>query len=400
MEAYLLEWLNLTVKWIHMIVGIAWIGASFYFNWLEGNLERNKPGLDKGVAGEVWAIHGGGFYHVEKFEVAPEQLPTVLHWFKWEAYMTFLTGFFLLIITLYLAPTLFLIDTTVADISPALAISIGIGSIVLSWLVYDQLCKTTLVENNILFFGIIFTLLTIEAYFLTQIFSAKAAFIHVGAIIGTIMVANVFFGIIPSQKKMVAALEAGEKPNPITGKIGYQRSFHNNYFTLPVLFIMISGHYPATFGSELNWLILAAISLIGVMVRHYFNLKNRGKNHVWILPIAAFLMFLLAYLSYPNQEMTEQQTSCVTNQQIKSIIDTHCLTCHASQPSSPMFSSPPKGIVLETVADLIKHADISYAQTVTSHVMPLGNTTKMSDEERNQLANWYLETKQPGAICK
>ena len=389
MDPQVVEWINLNVKWIHLIVGIAWIGASFYFNWLEGNLERNKPGLNKGVAGDLWAVHGGGFYHVEKFENAPEKLPDILHWFKWEAYLTWITGFAMMILVFYLAPSIYLIDASVSNISPGTAIAISLGSMLFGWLIYDQLCKTKLSENGMLFFWIIFLSLTLLAYVLTHLISAKAAYIHVGAVIGTIMVANVFFGIIPSQKKMVAAMKKGDIPDPIVGKRGFQRSLHNNYFTLPVLFIMLSGHYPLTFGSEYSWLVLAAIALIGVFVRHYFNLKNRGQNKVWMLPLAALLMATLAYLTMPKSNDNSAQITTVNYATIAPVIEQRCMSCHATKPTNMAFKTAPKGIVLETKGDLEKEADSVYAQTVTTHAMPIGNLTKMTAEERTLLASWY-----------
>lgn len=392
MDPQILEWLNLNVKWIHLIVGIAWIGASFYFNWLEGNLERQKAGLNKGVAGDLWAVHGGGFYHVEKFEVAPEKLPETLHWFKWEAYLTWITGFALLVLVFYMSPTLYMIDPSVANISPGLAISISVLSLAAVWLVYDRLCKTALVENNARFFWVMFFGLTLLAYLLTEIFSARAAYIQMGAIIGTLMVANVFFVIIPSQRKMVDAMKQGEVPDGATGKAGFQRSFHNNYFTLPVLFIMISGHYPLTFGSEYNWMILAAIALIGVLVRHYFNLKNQGKVHHWILPLAAVLMALLAYLTMPKPPETVLESE-VSFEVIEPIMAQRCATCHAANPTDPAFKTAPKGVELDTRDKIEKQADAIYAQTVTSKAMPIGNLTQMTPDERALLGQWYLTLK-------
>ncbi|HHT00182.1 MAG TPA: hypothetical protein ENK73_04925 [Thiomicrospira sp.] len=389
MDPQIIEWLNLNVKWIHLIVGIAWIGASFYFNWLEGNLERNKPELNKGVAGDLWAVHGGGFYHVEKFENAPDKLPDILHWFKWEAYLTWITGFAMMVLVFYLAPNMYLLDASVSNLSPTVAILISVSTMLFGWLIYDQLCKTKLSENGMLFFWIIFLGLTLLAYVLTQLFSAKAAYIHVGAVIGTIMVANVFFGIIPSQKKMVAAMQKGEIPDPMVGKRGFQRSLHNNYFTLPVLFIMISGHYPLTFGSEYSWLVLAAIALIGVFVRHYFNLKNRGQKKVWMLPVAALLMATLAYLTLPKTDDNSVQVSEVSFEMIAPVIEQRCATCHSVTPSDPAFKVAPKGLALDSQQDLEKSADSVFAQTVTTHAMPIGNLTKMTDEERVLLANWY-----------
>lgn len=393
MDPQIIEWLNLNVKWIHLIVGIAWIGASFYFNWLEGNLERNHPELSKGVAGDLWAVHGGGFYHVEKFENSPDKLPEVLHWFKWEAYLTWITGFIMMTLVFYMAPSMYLVDASVAKLSSELAIVISLASMLFGWIVYDQLCKTKLSQNGMLFFWIIFLSLTLLAYVLTQLLSAKAAYIHVGAVIGTIMVANVFFGIIPSQKKMVAAMKKGKVPDPIVGKLGFQRSLHNNYFTLPVLFIMISGHYPLTFGSEYSWLVLAAIALIGVFVRHYFNLKNRGQKKQWMLPLAAVLMAVLAYLTMPKTSALEH-TSAVSFEQISPVIEQRCATCHSVNPTDVAFKTAPKGVALDTEMDLKRYADSVYAQTVTTHAMPIGNLTKMTDDERAMLDAWYQGLKQ------
>ncbi|WP_319381159.1 urate hydroxylase PuuD [Thiomicrorhabdus sp.] len=393
MDPQILDWINLNLKWIHLIVGIAWIGASFYFNWLEGNLERNKPGLPAGVAGDLWSVHGGGFYHVQKYEVAPETLPKVLHWFKWEAYFTWITGMLLLLVVFYLNPSLSMIDPGVAELSPALAVVIGLGSLLIGWLVYDWLCKSPLGERPVAFFIVIFLFLTLTAWVLTQLLSPRAAFLHVGAMIGTIMAANVFFGIIPSQKAMVEALENGREPDGKVGKLGFQRSLHNNYFTLPVLFIMISGHYPMTFAAEYNWLILAAIALIGVFVRHYFNLKNRGKLYRWMLPAAAVLMALLAYLTYPKKPDVPPTGSEVGFESIAPIMAQRCASCHAQNPSDPAFAQPPKGVSLETRAQIEGQADAIYAQTVLTHAMPIGNLTGMTEEERNLLNSWYLGLK-------
>lgn len=394
MDPQIIEWLNLNVKWIHLIVGIAWIGASFYFNWLEGNLERNHPELSKGVAGDLWAVHGGGFYHVEKFENSPEKLPEVLHWFKWEAYLTWITGFTMMILVFYMAPGMYLVDASIANLSSELAIIISLASMLFGWIIYDQLCKTKLSQNGMLFFWIIFLSLTLLAYVLTNLLSAKAAYIHVGAVIGTIMVANVFFGIIPSQKKMVASIKKGEIPDPIVGKLGFQRSLHNNYFTLPVLFIMISGHYPLTFGSEYSWLVLAAIALIGVFVRHYFNLKNRGQKKVWMLPFAMVLMATLAYLTMPKSSDRTIQVSAVSYEMIAPVMQQRCVSCHAASPTNVSFKIAPKGVALDTKMDLERYADSVYSQTVITHAMPIGNLTKMTEDERAMLAVWYQDFKQ------
>lgn len=388
MDPYLTDWLNLIVRWIHLITGIAWIGASFYFNWLEGNLNRSGS-LSKGVAGDLWAVHGGGFYHVQKFEVAPEKLPETLHWFKWEAYWTGITGLMLLFIVYYSAPGTYLVDTSVADIPPLLAVLIGLLAIVLSWLGYDQLCKTKLVDKPGLFFIVVFIAFTIAAFLLSQVFNPRAAYIHIGAMIGIIMVANVFFVIIPSQRSMVDTMEAGKTPDGDIGKRGFQRSLHNNYFTLPVLFIMISNHFPFTYGHTYNWLILAALSAISIAVRHYFNLKNRGRNLRWILPAAALALITLGYVIAPNRTTVALTSDPVSLAEAQQIVGTHCSSCHSQNPTDPAFQQPPGGVAFDSEQDLLRNAAGIYQRAVATHSMPLGNSTGMTLEERQRLGTWY-----------
>lgn len=276
MEAYFLEWLNLLLRWAHFITGVAWIGASFYFNWLENHLERqNAKG---GIAGDLWAVHGGGFYYLQKFTVAPERLPANLHWFKWEAYFTWITGFILLCTLYYWNAGVFMVDSRVADLSSLQAVGIGIASLVLSWLFYDGLCRSPLARKQALTALLIFAWFALLSWLLSQFLSGRAAYIHVGAAIGTIMVANVFFVIIPSQKDLVEAVNEQRMPDPQKGKNALARSRHNNYFTLPVLFIMISSHYAGTFGHPLNWLVLLVISMVGVGIRHWFNIRHLEKH--------------------------------------------------------------------------------------------------------------------------
>lgn len=393
MDPYLSEWLNLIVRWIHLITGIAWIGASFYFNWLEGNLNR-KGALAKGVAGDLWAVHGGGFYHVQKYEVAPERLPETLHWFKWEAYWTGITGIMLLFIVYYSAPGIYLIDKSVADIPPLLGVAIGLAAIVLSWIGYDRLCKTSLVNKPTLFFSIVFLALTLAAFVLTQLFNPRAAYIHIGAMIGTIMVANVFFVIIPSQRLMVDAMTAGKTPDGSVGNRGFQRSLHNNYFTLPVLFIMISNHFPFTFGHSFNWLVLAALSAISIAARHYFNLRNRGRDIRWILPFAALALVTLAYVIAPSRPTPSSTTVTATLADAHQIVTKHCANCHSSSPADPAFRTAPAGLILDTEQDLLKNAAGIYQRTVATHSMPLGNPTNMTMEERELLGAWYHDLNQ------
>lgn len=391
MDPQIIEWLNLNVKWIHLIVGIAWIGASFYFNWLEGNLRRHHAGLSEGVAGDLWAVHGGGFYHVEKFENTPSQLPETLHWFKWEAYMTWISGFSLMILVFYLTPQMSLIAPGV-ELSQMAAIGLSLAALLFAWVLYDLVCKSKLANYPWLFFVTIVSALFVSGLFLSQWFSEKATYLHLGAMIGTIMVANVFFVIIPSQRLMVSALTKGETPDPSFGKKGFQRSLHNNYFTLPVLFIMISGHYPATYGHEYGLWILLAISLIGVLVRHYFNLKNQGKRHPWILPLAAILMALVAYSSFPKTSEQAPVLSEVSYAQVKPVFEAHCISCHGAKPTAG-FASPPAGIVLENAEQSLRVAHQIYMQTSVAKTMPPGNLTQMSDAERELIAQWYQTQK-------
>ncbi|HMB60049.1 MAG TPA: urate hydroxylase PuuD, partial [Xanthomonadales bacterium] len=289
MEAWLQQWFSLLLRWSHFIVGIAWIGASFYFNWLENQLQR-RSAPDNGeqpdpIAGDLWAVHGGGFYYLQKFRVAPNQLPEPLHWFKYEAYFTWISGFALLAVVYYWNARVYLLDPAVSAISPGTGIAIGLVSLLASWLVYDGLCRSPLKQKPALLGQLIFAWFAFLAWLLGQYLSGRAAYIHVGAAIGTVMVANVFFVIIPAQKELVAALVEGRQPQASKGENALLRSRHNNYLTLPVLFIMISNHYPATYGSTYNWLILIVFSLSAVGIRHWFNIRHLPQYNPWILPL-------------------------------------------------------------------------------------------------------------------
>ena len=291
---YGLEWMNLLVRWLHVITGIAWIGASFYFVWLDNSLRPPAPGGElakKGVAGELWAVHGGGFYNPQKYLVAPAELPKELHWFKWEAYSTWLSGFALLTIVYYFNAQAMMVDRGVADLSTGQAVGIGLGSLVLAWVVYDLLCRSKLGKHDLAFGAVMFVFLSGAAWVLTHWLSGRAAYIHVGAMIGTIMVANVAMVIIPGQRRMVDAMIAGHKPDPVYGIRGKQRSVHNNYFTLPVLFIMISNHFAMTYRHEHAWAVLAGIMLAGVFIRHFFNLRHKGRVE-WKYPAVGVLLLL------------------------------------------------------------------------------------------------------------
>ena len=386
LDPHIVEWLSLTTRWIHFIVGVAWIGASFYFNWLEGHLERDgdKP---PGVAGDIWSVHGGGFYHAMKYEVAPPKLPETLHWFKWEAYTTWLSGVTLMIFVYYLNPSVYMVDPAVRDISGGVAVLIGVASMVLGWVVYDRLCKSALGAKPQALAGVGFVLLMVLTFVLTKLLSGRAAFIHVGAVLGTIMVANVAHVIIPNQRKLVAALSAGETLDPELGKQGLLRSRHNNYITLPVLFLMISNHYPSTFSHAHAWLILAALVVIGVGVRHYFNLRHKGKPGIWMLIVAAAGMAAVAWFSMPARAPVVSGPA-VSDTEAMAVVQMHCVSCHATAPTDRIFTSAPSGMVLETLDDMKRYAHQIQARAVDTHGMPLGNTTGMTQEERDLLGRW------------
>lgn len=394
MEAHLHDWLNLAVRWLHIVTGIAWIGASFYFNWLENHLEREGKG--EGIAGSLWAIHGGGFYYLEKYQVAPPRLPTTLHWFKWEAYWTWISGAALLAVVYYLNAGTMMITPAEAAVGPATAVLIGLATLIGSWFVYDGLCRSPLGRRPVLLAVVGFALLVLLAWALSLVFQGRAAYIHVGAAIGTCMVGNVFRVIIPSQKALVAAVEQGGVPDPQLGRNALLRSRHNNYLTLPVLFVMISNHYPSTYAHEWNWLILAAIMLIGAGVRHYFNIRHLPGRKVWMLPTAAAAMIALAVATSPSWRTSASTTSGGTVQaaapvnfeRVRTIIDQRCASCHAANPSQPGFAAPPAGVRLDTEAHIRAQRQAINRVSVQSRYMPLGNITGMTDAERETLRRW------------
>ena len=385
----LLDWLDLIVRWIHITVGIAWIGTSFYFNWLDSRLDREIDSED--IDGELWSVHSGGFYHINKLKGPPKKFPKELHWFKWEAYTTWISGFALLIIVYYLNAESILIDKSVSNINTFTAIIISLSFLSGSWLIYDFLCKSSLINKKILFSISGLVLATVISYILTKIYGSRAAYIHVGACLGTIMAANVFYVIIPSQKNMVDAALDNKKPDLQKGISAKTRSIHNNYLTLPVLFIMISSHFPFTYGHKYNWLILILISIIGASVRHYFNLRNKKEFNVWILPSAAVGMIcLMLYVSFPkivdnNQEYKSEEVSF---NEIKNIIKYRCGVCHQNNPTFDGFDDPPLGIVFETAEDIVKNIDGIKAQALDSDIMPPGNITGMTESERNKIKKW------------
>ena len=397
MEAHLLEWLNLTIRWVHVIVGIAWIGASFYFVWLENNLDRQVKNQE--LAGELWAIHGGGIYHLKKYKLAPTTMPKRLHWFKWEAYSTWISGVLLLITVYYLNAATYLILPG-SPVAPAAGVAIGLGSLLIGWFVYDLLCKSSLRHQPLLLGLALMLFLVLLSSGFSQFMTGRAAYLHVGAVIGTMMVGNVFFIIMPAQRNLVGAIEAGTEPDPALPKNGLLRSRHNNYLTLPVIFIMISSHFPSTYGHEWNWVILLGLSLVSVAVRHYFNTRHNGQQFVWALPAAVLALLVMAYVTVPHipgasakstaGEGTEVVVS-VTPEQTHAIVATHCVSCHSASPSHAAFSAAPAGLMFDSIEQIKRHKDRIYLQSVASHIMPLGNSTGMTQDERDQLGRWIAD---------
>ena len=390
MEAYVVDWLNLFVRWLHFIAGIAWIGSSFYFIWLDNHLQPPKSAADsdKGVGGEVWSVHGGGFYHAQKYRVAPAALPETLHWFKWEAYTTWLSGMFLLLLVYWYGAEVYLIDPEVAALSAPAAIGIAAGFIVGGWLVYDLLCRSPLAAHDGAFAGVLLLLVAVLAWALCELFSGRAAYVHFGAVLGTIMVANVFFVIIPGQRQMVDAAARGEAPDPAPGIRAKQRSVHNTYFTLPVLFAMTSNHYAMTYGHKYNWLILIAISLAGALIRVYFVARHSGRASP--LPVASAAALLLAVAAAIAPRPADTPAASVSFDDVRVVVAHRCLTCHAAQPSHPAFPAPPAGVVFDNDQQIVADAERIYQQTVVTRAMPIGNLTGISEEERAVIGAWYL----------
>lgn len=385
------DWINLILRWAHLITGIAWIGSSFYFVWLDLSL-RKRPGMDEGVYGEAWMVHGGGFYHVNKWMVAPSSMPPELHWFKYEAYFTWITGFALLVTMYYWSAESYLIDPSVLALTKMDAILIGLGSLFAGWVIYDIICKSPIGKSTGKLAVALFILIMAAAYLFTHVFSGRGAFIHVGAMIGTIMAANVFRIIIPNQKKVVASLMAGEKPDPALGLQAKQRSTHNNYLTLPVLLMMISNHYSMLFSHDQSWLIVGLILIIGGLVRHFFNTRNAGgtgKAIAWQLPSAAVGMAVLAmFASYDPNAVKLADEDIITSNHALAIVQTRCTACHSANPTDEGFDEAPAGVMFDDLAQIEANAQRVLAQAVIGRAMPLGNLTEMTEEERAQLGQW------------
>jgi len=389
-EVVLTEWLSLVIRWLHVVAGIAWIGSSFYFIHLDLSL-KPRPGLPDGVKGDAWQVHGGGFYHMMKYLVAPARMPDGLTWFKWEAYTTWLSGFALLAVIYYLDAELFLIDRSVLAIGPAAAIAISLASLALAWLGYEGLCRSPLGRNDVLLSLTGFVLIVALTYAFTHVFSGRGAFVQIGALIGTIMVANVFVIIIPNQKKTVAALLAGEAPKPVWEEEGKQRSVHNNYLTLPVVFLMIAPHYPLLFATRFNWLIVAIVLAIGPVIRHFFNSRHQGKGSPWwTWGVAAAGMAVIAWLSAagPRPTPTGALPPKPAFATVETIVLSRCSMCHRSDPVWASLAAAPKGIMLDNAQRIRDHARMIEINSVRSHAMPPGNVTQMTGEERQLLAAW------------
>lgn len=388
MLAHFLDLLGLSVRMLHFVSGVAWIGASFYFNWLENALERAQQREE--IAGSLWAVHGGGFYYVEKYKIAPGKIPETLHWFKWEAYTTWLSGMVLLTLVYYFNAGVFLANPTYPSFAPTTLIAIGVGTLVGGWLVYDQLCKSRLGIHSqaIAAVGLVGTMAV--AFGLSHVMNPRGMFMHVGAMLGTCMVANVFFVIIPSQKNLVQAARKGLPPDAAMGKRALLRSRHNNYLTLPVLFVMVSSHYPFTFSHPQSWLILTGFGLCGGLIRHWFNLKAKGDNQWW--PLAnAFLLLVAVGLATLPKRIASMDERPVAFSEAQGIIKKHCISCHSIAPQDDIFKIAPAGVTLDSPEQMQALAPLIRDRTVTSESMPFGNKTGMTKEERVLLGMWIVQ---------
>jgi len=386
-DSYWREWLDLLIRWLHVIAGIVWIGTSFYFVALDNHLGRPKEQreVDEGVGGESWEIHGGGFYRISKWTVAPRELPEPLHWFKWEAYTTWLSGFALLVVLYYLDAETYLVDKSVRDISPGAAITLSLLGLGLAWVLYDVACRVLRIEALLGVF--LLGLVAASAYGASEVFSGRAAYLQVGAMLGTIMAGNVLFNIIPAHWDLIRAKQAGEAPDPAPGLEAKRRSVHNNYLTLPVVFAMISNHFPFTYGHERGWLILVALVVIGAWVRHYFNLRHGGRN-VWWIPVTAALAVVALAIAIRPDEGGGSATPAreISDEQALAIVVRRCVPCHSDRPSNRV--SPAAGVEFDSIGQIKARATRIKALAVDSKVMPQGNSTGMTDDEREALGAW------------
>ena len=386
---FAIDWLNILFRWAHMVAGIGWIGASFYFIALDLSL-RARKGQASELHGSAWLVHGGGFYNVEKYVSAPSDLPPDLVWYKWEAYLTWVTGFALLVLQYYINASSYLIDTSKFPLTPGEASVLSMASLLLGWIIYDLICKSPIGKNTTVLAIVTFGMIVGFSYMFGQIFSGRGAFIHVGALVGTIMAVNVFCVIIPNQKKIVASLLRGEKPDIRLGQVSKQRSIHNNYLTLPVLLMMVSNHYPMLTQHHQGWLLVAFILVLGAMGRHFLNRHEAGDSFgkiAWTLPVAAVALAACIYLTRPMGP-EEFADVIVDDVEVTQIISKHCSMCHAKNPSHENFDAPPKEVTLEDLGALRKHAALIMKQSVQTDAMPLGNETGMSADERLMLGAW------------
>ncbi len=392
------EWISQLLRWLHVITAIAWIGSSFYFVHLDLSLKK-RDGLPAGVAGEAWQVHGGGFYNMRKYMVAPPELPEELTWFKWESYATWISGFFLLVWIYYLHADLYTIDPAVRSLAPWQAAAIGIGALLLGWLAYDGLCRSPLGRSDATLGVAVFAVILVAAFLFTHLFNGRAAFLHTGAVIATWMSANVFLVIIPNQKKVVASLLAGKIPDPALGLQAKQRSTHNNYLTLPVLFLMLSSHYPLAWSSRYAVAIVACVVVAGAIVRHFFNERHAHRGSPWwTWAVAAAAMAIAIWLSiagkpgasYAANDPASPPPSAPYDEAMLAI-QSRCSMCHAREPLWPGVAIAPKGVFLDTPEEIARHADAILVQSVLTHAMPPNNLTEMTVEERRTVAAWLAQ---------
>ena len=400
------DWVEIAARWVHVITAIAWIGSSFYFIALDLGLHRDRN-LASGADGEEWQVHGGGFYHIQKYLVAPAAMPDHLVWFKWESYATWLSGFAMLVLVYYMGHEMYLIDPAVADLAPWQAIAISMASLAFGWVAYNTICKVFVNANQTLVMVALFALLVAMAYFYTQVFSGRAALLHLGAFTASIMSGNVFFIIMPNQRVVVADLKAGRKPDPKYGKIAKQRSTHNNYLTLPVIFLMLSNHYPLVFATEYNWIIASLVFLMGVTIRHWFNTQHARKgNPHWTWAATAILFLLIAWLSTAPVQTRDPESAMAPGalryaaatgfDDVVSIVQGRCSMCHAVEPGWDGLHYAPKGVVLETPAQIAAEAKRIYLQAGLSHAMPPANLSYMEPQEREAIILWFQSAGQGG----
>ncbi len=393
------EWTELILRWFHVIAGIAWIGSSFYFIALDLSLKQNKNLPDKSH-GEAWQVHGGGFYHLVKYLVAPSKMPSELTWFKWEAYATWVSGFALLALVYYAGAELYMIDIVKYDLEKYEAVIISLLGVVFGWVIYDFVCRLSLKTNVYVLISSIFILITVMSWAYSEIFSYRGAFMQIGTVLGTIMVANVLMIIIPGQKKVVASLLANETPNPIHGAIAKQRSLHNNYLTLPVIFIMISNHYPLIYATKYSWIIISIILIIGALIRHFFNIKHTGaKPPYWVcvpIIILGSIIFYISDLGKPKLNNVKNTATLIelipekTLVSAQEIIVSKCSVCHAKEPLWENMKNAPKLVNLETPTDIINNIDNIYKQSVLSYAMPPGNISFLEENERSLINQLYM----------